>query len=273
MVIGLADSSTRLQSFFEDPGLDQKFLEDLSIHVFDSLTTTESLGRSFIVEKDRVLSPTRVITGSREWFVCDDKVVRVAFDLIPEDALRYLREKALTIAGVEYKELLNEVRDTIANAIEQGIPFSELKDEIDILFESYGVTPLDPGHLKTVFQTNLFTSYAVGQLEQAQSMSDRFPLWRYSAIRDDRTRPSHLALNGNIYRVGEGPVPPIDYNCRCTANYLHISEVEAKGLQPLEWQGDSGFVRFTSRQSWEDWKASKADALTPDVQAWIQDNM
>ena len=228
------------------------------------------MGRSLIVQTDQAKHSDQ-ITG--KWFVCDDKVVRVAFDLIPKEALQFLREKAFTIAGVEYKELLIEVQKTIADGIEQGIPFDELKDEINTLFESYGVMPLDPSHLDTVFRTNLFTSFAVGQLEQAQSMPDRFPLWRYSAIKDDRTRPQHLALNGNIYRVGEGPLPPIDYNCRCTAIYLHVSEVDAKGLQPLEWQGDSGFVKFTSQQSWEDWKASKADALTPDVQGWIQDNL
>lgn len=222
-----------------------------------------------IVHTDQALS-SNVIAG--KWFICDDKVTRVAFDLIPEEALKFLREKSFTIAGVEYKELLNEVRDILTNGIEQGVPFDELKDEINTLFESYGVTPLDPVHLETVFRTNLFTSYAVGQLEQAQSMPDRFPLWRYSAIKDERTRQQHLALNGTIYRVGEGPVPPIDYNCRCTAIYLHTSEVEAKGLQPLDWQDDPKFVRFTSQQSWEDWKASKKDVLTPDVQGWIQDN-
>jgi SPP1 gp7 family putative phage head morphogenesis protein len=195
----------------------------------------------------------------------------VAFDLIPEEALKFLREKSLTIAGVEYKELLNEVRDTIVQGIKEGIPFDELKDQVNTLFESYGVTPLNPAHLETVFRTNLFTSYAVGQLEQAQSMADRFPLWRYSAIKDSRTRPDHLALDGEIFRVGEGPVPPIDYNCRCTAIYLHVSQTES--VEPTDWEGDPDFVRFTSRKSWEKWRDSKREVLTPDVQQWIDANL
>lgn len=177
----------------------------------------------------------------------------------------------MTIAGVEYKELLLKVREALADGIEQGIPFAELKDEIDTLFESYGVTKLNSNHLETVFHTNLNTSYAVGQLEQAESMSDRFPLWRYSAIKDGRTRPDHLALDGQIFRTGEGPYPPIDYNCRCTGIHLHISQVQ--GLEPVNWEGDPDFIRFTSRKSWEQWKKSKADVLTPDIKEWIQANL
>lgn len=187
--------------------------------------------------------------------------------------MKFLREKALTIAGVEHQQVLFDVRKLIVQAVQERKTFEELKAEIDTLFENYGITKLNLWHLETIFRTNLFTSYAVGQLEQAKSMGDQFPLWRYSAIKDSRTRPEHLALDGSIYRVGEGPVPPIDYNCRCTAIYLHTSQVEKQGLEALDWEGDPDFVRFTSRRAWEKWKASRQEVLTPDINAWIQANL
>jgi len=250
----------------------ESFLEQLSNHIFDALEMGESLGRSLIVEKNRALS-SRTVVASQNWFVCDDKVVRVAFDLIPQEALKFLREKSLTIAGVEHQQVLFDVRKLIVQAVQEGKTFDELKAEMDTLFENYGITKLNPWHLETMFRTNLFTSYAVGQLEQAKSMEDRFPLWRYSAIKDSRTRPEHLALDGSIYRVGEGPVPPIDYNCRCTAIYLHISQFEREELKVLQWEEDPGFVRFTSRKAWEKWKESRQEVLTPDINAWIQANL
>ena len=226
-----------------------------------------------MVQKKNEAISARVVAASQNWFICDDNVVRVAFDLIPQEALKFLREKALTIAGIEHQQVLLDVRKLLIQAIQEGRTFDELKTEIDKLFENYGITKLNPWHLETIFRTNTFTSYAVGQLEQAKSMTDQFPLWRYSAIKDSRTRPEHLALDGNIYKVGEGPVPPIDYNCRCTAIYLHISQVESQGLKPLEWEGNPDFVRFTSSKAWEKWKESRQEVLTPDVNAWIQANL
>jgi SPP1 gp7 family putative phage head morphogenesis protein len=253
-------------------GLDESFLKGLSDHILNTLVTVESLGRSLIKRKDETTA-ARTVAARQNWFVCDDNIVRVAFDLIPEEALKFLREKALTIAGVEHQQALLDVQKILVQAVQQGRTFDQVKAEIDKLFENYGITKLNPWHLETIFRTNIFTSYAVGQEEQARSMIDQFPLWRYSAIKDFRTRPEHLALDGSIYKVGEGPVPPIDYNCRCTAIYLHVSQVESQGLKPLDWEGDPDFVRFTSRRAWENWTASRQDALTPEIQAWIQANL
>jgi hypothetical protein len=102
-------------------------------------------------------------------------------------------------------------------------------------------------------------------------MRDRFPLWQYSAIHDSRTRLSHLELDGRIFRVGEGPIPPIDYNCRCTAIYLHISQTT--GLDAEDWQGGSTVMRFDTHQSFEDWKSSKASVIAGAVQQWINDSL
>lgn len=39
----------------------------------------------------------------------------------------------------------------------------------------------------------------------------------YHTQDDDRVRPSHAALEGTVWRVGDphAPVPPLDYGCRC----------------------------------------------------------
>jgi SPP1 gp7 family putative phage head morphogenesis protein len=274
----LISTPKELNSLVDDYGPDEQFLKVLSGHIFESLQTSESIGRSLILQQDLSLSKkkiptqTRVVASNAQWFLCDGGPIKVSFDLIPKEALDYLRQKSLMIAGVEQEQLLQEVKNKFVQAIKEGKTFDEFKAEIDRIFDAYGVTRLSYRHLETVFRTNLFSSYAIGQLKQVQSMQDRFPLWKYSAILDARTRPEHRALNGMIFRVGEGPIPPIDYNCRCTSIYLHISQVESQGLTPVEWKSNPPFVRFDNAAGFDEWQNSKKEALTPAVNDWIQAN-
>jgi len=263
--------------------LDETFLQALSQLLYDSIETADAIGRSLIVQKDASLSkaagivPGKFLVGSASmslarstWFVCDDKVVHISWDLIPDDVLQYIRYKSLAIAGMEDAELLDAVRKKLEKAVAEGMDFGDFKGELNQFFDAYGVTRISNNHLQTVFRTNVFSSFAIAQLEQVNAMQDRFPVWRYVAIKDDRTRPSHLELDGNIYDVGEGPIPPIDYNCRCTAQYLHTSQAPEGGFKPLEWKDQPKLVKLDIKESFDDWVASKKDLLSAGLQNWIE---
>lgn len=53
-----------------------------------------------------------------------------------------------------------------------------------------------------------------------ESVAGDLPLLEYHAVRDDRTRPAHAALNGMILvadqEVWHDHFPPWGFNCRCT---------------------------------------------------------
>lgn len=263
-----------------------RFLRRISNLLLDSMQTADALARSHIIQMDvgesvrlkkfpakRFIKTWLPGIGQKDWFICDDGIVKVSFNLIPEEVVKYIRYKALTIAGVEDGELLQAVKDRLAKSVRDGLDFKQFKQEIDRMFDEFGVTRIDTRHLQTVFRTNVFSSYSIAQLDQVKSMADRFPLWKYSAILDNRTRPLHRELNGNVYRVGEGPIPPIDYNCRCTAQYLHAFEVEREGLKPLDWKGNPQIVRFNVRSSFESWVKDRQSSITPGAQGWINDNL
>lgn len=233
-----------------------------------AIETADAIGRSLIVQKDRNHANRTLATEFSNWFVCEDNIVSISFDLIPKDVLEYIRYKSVTISGVEDAELLEAVKEKVRRAIEEGTDFKDFKREVNQIFDSYGVTRIAHNHLQTVFRTNVFSAYAIGQLEQVKLMRDRFPLWRFMAIKDNRTRPLHRELDGKVFRVGEGPIPPIDFNCRCTAQYLH--ESEAAGLEPDAWTSNNKVVRFDVREAFEDWVKSKDDLLSPKIKGWIQ---
>lgn len=46
--------------------------------------------------------------------------------------------------------------------------------------------------------------------------------YQYHTQHDGRVRPSHRALDGTVWRLGDvfAPVPPIDYGCRCYMSYV-----------------------------------------------------
>lgn len=204
---------------------DSDFIKSLSKHILDCLVTGEALGRSLIVRKDASMSTDASISGkdsSLEWTALDDEPVNIAFDVIPEAALELLRQKSLSISGVEDQELRDAVRDKIAEAIEKGMTFDEFEAGMDSIFDSYGVTRLSPHHVELVFRMNVFSAYNKGMAQEISEMSDRFPLAYFSPIHDSRSR--HIPLQG-YYPTDTIPIPPIDYNCRCSVRYIHVSQI------------------------------------------------
>lgn len=265
--------------FVKQQGADSAFIKENAELLFDSMATMEATGRSFLVEKDRFYSErgrrasgTFELAGIRAdyldvgWISCGDGTVRISFDLIPEEAVEYLRRKALTIAAVENDELLKALQAKLIDAAQTGKTFAEFRAEANSVFASFGVEPIAPYRLQTVFRTNLFSAYSIGQLEQMSQMRESFPLWRYVAILDSATRPEHRALSGKIFRAGEGPYPPIDYNCRCSAQHIHYLEARQRGLAPSpDPPLPPGVRRFDIRSEFERWAAGRVTDMNPAV--------
>jgi len=127
------------------------------------------------------------------------------------------------VAGIENDAVLKVIQRRLTAAAERGLTYRDWLKEMDGFFEK-----LPASRPATVFRTNLYSAYSAGQLEQIAQMQGRFPKWRYLAILDSLTR--HRDLNDKIFEEGQGPYPPIDYNCRCTAQHLHTFQVDAEGI-------------------------------------------
>jgi SPP1 gp7 family putative phage head morphogenesis protein len=268
-------------SFEEAQGKLQKeltlpeFIKSLGKLLFESMTNADVLGRSYVVSKDRHFSKLQKITSAKfsfgkyiiaadgiNWFSAADKRVEISFNLIPQEALDYLHDKGLWIAGVENQDLLNEIQIELERALRDGTDYKEFAKNVRQSIEALGIEGQDPIRLNTVFRTNLFSSYTIGQLEQVQQVKDRFPMWRYMAILDSRTRPTHRALNGKIFPQGEGPIPPIDYNCRCSMQMLHEFEIQRENLKPISDKESNALlkdvkVRFDQKADFEKWLVQK----------------
>jgi SPP1 gp7 family putative phage head morphogenesis protein len=92
-----------------------------------------------------------------------------------------------------------------------------------------------------IFRTNIQTAYSVGRYKQMMAVSEGRPYWQYSAVNDSRTRPTHRALHGKVYRADskfwDTFYPPNGFRCRCSVKTLSERQVKQRGLDIGEGNG------------------------------------
>lgn len=165
--------------------------------------------------------------------------------------------KAFTVAGVMSRDALEALREAVDAALADGLTLQEFKARARANLVRAGlaeyltgttVTHPDTGEerpvqlgdrrLRTVFDTNLRTSYAAGHWAHFEETKALRPYLRYVAVLDDRTRPQHRAWHGLILPVDhpfwDTHAPPNGFNCRCTLQSLSERDLARKGWRVSE---------------------------------------
>jgi len=184
---------------------------------------------------------------------------------------------AFTVAGVTSMNVLEDIRAGVQTAISDGMSLSEFKKSLIPLLERKGwfspqgekawqVLPdgtlrkrLHPWRLDTIYRTNVQSAYQAGRYAQMIETARDRPYWQYSAVLDGRTRPTHSALDGKVYRF-DHPFwnrwyPPNGYNCRCTVRTLSARQLQRRGLVEqiagTDLQPDPGFDFNPGMERWK----------------------
>jgi len=153
--------------------------------------------------------------------------------------------RAFTVAGVMKVDALKTIRDSLDHAIANGQTLEAWKKSVIPELEKHGlwgrhklvnpetgeVKTLTPRRLDTIYRTNLQTSYMAGRYRALRDNVAERPWWRYVAVMDRRTRPSHRLLNGKTFRFDD-PFwskywPPCGWNCRCTVRAINRDDLDA----------------------------------------------
>ena len=218
----------------------------------------------------------------------DPSVLRALLDQPPAEAMAYLESKGLritfnwqemldeaharafTVAKAMRLDVLRDIRSGLLDALREGKTLRQFQDQLTPLLQSRGwwgkqvvvggdgqaqqVQLGSPHRLKTIYQTNLQSAYMAGRAK-AQMEASAFPYLMYVAVMDGRTRPSHAALNGRIWRkddpVWQAIFPPNGFNCRCRTRALTAGQMRREGLQLsappelLTREADAGTDRAT----------------------------
>ncbi len=189
----------------------------------------------------------------------------LAFKMEPREAVKYFRDKgyvitegwrdiysgaharAFTVAKAAKLSVLREIRGELDWALSKGTTEREFIRALRPRLAKMGWWGKDAAgrqlgstrRLKTIFRTNMASSYNAGryreQKRRAELKIGARPYWQYIAVLDNRTRHSHRELNGKVFRHDD-PFwdyfyPPNGYNCRCRVSDLSSRDVERQGLK------------------------------------------
>lgn len=167
-----------------------------------------------------------------------------------DEVLKQAHQKAFTVAKITKLDLLSDIQDSLVRAMKEGVKFDEWREQIEPTLKQKGwfgkteVINQDTGEvkeidvnasrLKTIYDTNMRTSYAKGRYEAQMSSVGEYLY--YSAIMDEDTRDSHRALHGTILHKDDPfwdqNYPQNGYKCRCKARVYTKKQLERKGLKP-----------------------------------------
>ena len=123
-----------------------------------------------------------------------DKVpmTRAAFDALADGA----RSRAMTVSGLSSADQVADVHAAIFKAVADGETLADFKTRAAGLIEAKG---WNSWRVNTIFRTNLQSAYMAGRYAQMKQVAEARPYWRYVAVQDSRTRPSHMAMHGLVF--------------------------------------------------------------------------
>lgn len=201
--------------------------------------------------------------------------LKAIFGLEPKNAVAYLKSKgyaitwnwqemldqahdqAFTVAKAMRLDLLSDIRGALETALQEGQTLKQfiaaLQPTLEsqgwwgkqVIVDSQGVGELvqlgSPRRLKTIYQTNLQSAYMAGRKAEMEQTTETHPYWMYVAILDGKTRPSHRALHGQVFRhddpIWSAIYPPNGFNCRCRVVALSEAAVKRRGLKIVSSDG------------------------------------
>ena len=185
-----------------------------------------------------------------------------AFSWDWHDVWQEAHNKAFTVAKAMRMDVLQDIHDAVQNSITSGQTFEQFKKNLTPKLQAKGwwgrklvgstgptgktegateVQLGSPWRLKTIYNTNMQTSYMAGKYREMKANVDVRPYWQYIAVMDSRTRPTHAALNGKVFMHDDpfwkSHFPPNGFNCRCRPRNLSASGLKRSGAQVESSQG------------------------------------
>ena len=144
-------------------------------------------------------------------------------------------DTAFAVGGITDAAMLQRVYDEIGRAQSEGMEFRDFKKKLADVWETSGFTGTKAWRVENIFRTNMQSTYDAGRYQQMKRVARLRPYWQYQAVQDDRTRKTHSAMNGKVFRHDD-PIwstwyPPNGYMCRCKVRTLSDRQVKARGIE------------------------------------------
>lgn len=187
-----------------------------------------------------------------------------------QDVWREAHARAFTVAGVTKQDLLADIKAATATAIAEGQSKTQFRQGLEDTLKRKGwwgkgdiVNP-DTGEvrkgergsasrLNLIYRQNMQSAYNAGRYKQQVESAAVAPYWRYMAVMDAKTRPSHAAMNGLVYRyddpIWQTMYPPNGWHCRCRVDTLSERSFKRGEYELQDSEGDAIEKEVTIRNT------------------------
>lgn len=157
------------------------------------------------------------------------------------DVKSYEHALAFTVAKMMDEDLLKETRDAILSAMENGTDFRDFKRTLMPYLTSQGWGNFTDDRktlnrrLRTIFHTNMHSSYSAGQWQRIQETKEFLPYLQYMPSVSAKKRDNHTRYYG-LLRPVDDPIwqsifPPNGYGCKCW-----VKQLTKKQAEKVMWQ-------------------------------------
>lgn len=141
-----------------------------------------------------------------------------------------LKGRAFVVSGIEDADLLQEIRDLIAD-IPRGGDWFEARDAIAAELEAqWGDSETARKRAELLLRQHVFQAEQATRWQSMKRTAAAFPYWQYIAFGDNRVREAHQALDGVVLPQDdpfwEDHFPPWDWGCRCRVRAISPEEYD-----------------------------------------------
>lgn len=203
--------------------------------------------------------------------------------VVPSEAqvLAALRATPMQLQDYSGKQLLkpftknwsDDQIQRVSNTIQQG--FYQGKTTSQIVREIRGTASLNfnDGDMakvnaanRTIVRTAVQGSSTIARTDTMMKNQDLIKGYKWVSTLDSRTSPQCRTLDGQEFKLGKGPLPPIHPNCRSTTTPI-LSEkfdfLDKGATRPSK--GDDGTKAVSTKQSYYSWLKTQPAAFQDDA--------
>lgn len=189
-----------------------------------------------------------------------------------QDVWQEEHAKAFTVAKMMQRDLLEDTHQALSKAMKDGQTFEQFRKELAPKLKAKGwwgkqeMTDPKTGEVKnvqlgsarrlrTIYDTNMRTSYAHGQWQRIEATKARFPYLMYDAVNDNRTRPEHKAWDKICLPVDhefwDTHYPPCGWHCRCDVLQFTNRMIDSQKIDINRTPPMALFKRFKNNRTGE----------------------
>lgn len=154
------------------------------------------------------------------------------------DVWRQEHDHAFMVAGATKADLLQDLREAVEVALEEGQSLGQFRSNFDEVVASHGweFTGDRNWRSRVIYETNLRTSWQAGRHAQLTDpdVQQARPYWQYRHGGSADPRPEHLEWDGMVLPADDSfwdaHYPPNGWGCSCKVISLSETDLEARGI-------------------------------------------